>query len=318
MDEIERIWIVGAGAVGSVLAALLTRAPARRERGGRPDVILVGSSVHWHAVRESGLVFESGLPAGTVVAPAVAALDAVPALGERDLLLATGKLTRLEETLRLLRERIAPRTRILALQNGLGIDALVLRALGRIPERGLVYFGAHLPAPGRVRYFPGRIRLRDGPAARFLIEVLAGELPCETAPDFPAAEWAKLAVNCLANPLAAILRVRNAELGDARLHGIKEALLAEVRAVARAEHVPLALTAADFDAYITGATGGNTPSMAIDLQRGEPTEIDFINGAVVALAQRHALSAPVNTAIADLVRFLGPRGPGARTGAPPV
>jgi len=313
MIHLERIWVVGAGAIGSVLAALLTRASARRgdPRGAGappPRIILVGESAHWAAVRKTGLVFECGLPAGTRVRLETATPESIPDLTDTDLVLLAGKLTRLAETLHRLSTRLAPPARLLAVQNGLGIDALVERALGRTPERGLVYFGAHVAAPGRVRYFPGRMRLRSGPAAAALARLLESELPGEVAADFRTAEWEKLAVNCIANPLAAILGVRNAVLGDASLNGLKEALLAEVRAVARAEGIELSVTVDDFNAYITGPTGGNTPSMAVDLARGEPTEIEFINGAVVSLGRRQAIAVPVNAGIADLVRFLAGKG----------
>jgi 2-dehydropantoate 2-reductase len=43
-------------------------------------------------------------------------------------------------------------------------------------------------------------------------------------------------------------------------------------------------------------------SMADDLAAGRPTEIDYLNGEVVALAERLGRSAPVNRAILELVK----------------
>jgi 2-dehydropantoate 2-reductase len=61
---------------------------------------------------------------------------------------------------------------------------------------------------------------------------------------------------------------------------------------------------------------GDVPNPGSTLQsirRGQPTEIDFLNGAVVAAARAHGLEAPVHAAIVDLVhevertgRFLSP------------
>ena len=48
----------------------------------------------------------------------------------------------------------------------------------------------------------------------------------------------------------------------------------------------------------------NTPSLHIDLQRGVPTEIDYLNGAVVRFAQEHGLATPVNRLLVDMVHFL--------------
>ena len=43
--------------------------------------------------------------------------------------------------------------------------------------------------------------------------------------------------------------------------------------------------------------------MLQDLARGRRTEIDFLNGAIAAFAARHGIPAPLNTCIANLVRF---------------
>jgi 2-dehydropantoate 2-reductase len=51
--------------------------------------------------------------------------------------------------------------------------------------------------------------------------------------------------------------------------------------------------------------------MADDLAAGRKTEIDYINGELVTLAERLQLGAPVNGAIVDLIRK-------AEAGAPPL
>jgi 2-dehydropantoate 2-reductase len=43
-------------------------------------------------------------------------------------------------------------------------------------------------------------------------------------------------------------------------------------------------------------------SMADDLAKGRKTEIEFLNGEVVALAERHGLQAPVNARIVELIK----------------
>ncbi|MCG8684133.1 MAG: hypothetical protein MI892_04605, partial [Desulfobacterales bacterium] len=44
------------------------------------------------------------------------------------------------------------------------------------------------------------------------------------------------------------------------------------------------------------------PSMAQDMQKGRKTEIDFINGHVVARAKAQGIDVPVNAALVDLVK----------------
>jgi 2-dehydropantoate 2-reductase len=65
----------------------------------------------------------------------------------------------------------------------------------------------------------------------------------------------------------------------------------------------------------------NPGSTLQSVRRGRLTEIDFLNGAVVAAASEHGLTAPINAAIVEMVHevertgtFLTPRQVVARAG----
>jgi 2-dehydropantoate 2-reductase len=51
-------------------------------------------------------------------------------------------------------------------------------------------------------------------------------------------------------------------------------------------------------------------SMWEDLQRGRPTEIDSLQGEIVALAAEHGRTAPANARLLELVREAERAGPG--------
>jgi|GEM_PF-3001660 ketopantoate reductase len=51
------------------------------------------------------------------------------------------------------------------------------------------------------------------------------------------------------------------------------------------------------------ATAAHHSSMLQDIAGGKKTEIDFMNGAVAALAEKHGVKAPYNACIAELIRF---------------
>jgi 2-dehydropantoate 2-reductase len=51
----------------------------------------------------------------------------------------------------------------------------------------------------------------------------------------------------------------------------------------------------------------NVASMRQDLLKGKPTEIDFMNGAVVELGRRHALECPVNAALTAIIKAMESR-----------
>ena len=73
-----------------------------------------------------------------------------------------------------------------------------------------------------------------------------------------------------------------------------EAAAREAGAVASALGVDLAADPAELARAVARATASNRSSMLQDLERGQPTEVDALNGAVVHEARRLGLSTPVN------------------------
>ena len=53
-----------------------------------------------------------------------------------------------------------------------------------------------------------------------------------------------------------------------------------------------------------GGTGGNRPSMLVDVLNRRKTEIDTINGAVVRLGRQHGVPTPVNATLVAAVKGL--------------
>jgi 2-dehydropantoate 2-reductase len=82
--------------------------------------------------------------------------------------------------------------------------------------------------------------------------------------------------------------------------------MAEGRAVADAQGIVLDQSPEElFDfAARKDVAYDHKPSMLQDVQAGRPTEIDFLNGAVVAFGERHGVDAPLNRALTALVKGL--------------
>lgn len=299
MKQIQTVWVVGAGALGSVLAALL-------HKSGKAQAFLVGASPHWQKVARDGLNFETHGQGEELLPVPTRAWDQVPALGPTDLVLLSGKATDLPKVAHNLVPKLGEGAAVFTLQNGLGVRELAGRLLGRPVEAGVAFFGTRSVEPGRVAFYgPGRLVLTPGEASRALGEMLPGEsLKCEQASDYRQAEWYKLAVNCLANPLAGILNLPNHQLISELLDPAKEALLTEVKAVAQAEGIEVELSVAKFNRILKGP---NVPSLRTDLDRGRPSEIDFLNGAIVELAARHGIPVPANQLVTSLIKFLSDR-----------
>jgi 2-dehydropantoate 2-reductase len=118
--------------------------------------------------------------------------------------------------------------------------------------------------------------------------------------------WSKLIVNVGINALAALLRVPNGVLAEVAECGeLMAEAVAEAVAVARALGI-------DFDddqqldrvRQVCVQTRANRASMLQDVLRGAPTEIDVINGAVVAKGREVGIATPVNLLLTRLVKAL--------------
>jgi len=201
----------------------------------------------------------------------------------------------------LLARVLAPDGLAVTLQNGLGPRETLAARLG--PGRvgvGVATIGARLLAPGEVRVAGGRILLGESErtlsAIRGLAERMrAGGLDVATTPEPRAAIWAKLAANCAINPLTALHGITNgALLEDPEKSALLVAAAREVGAVAEAAGVKIEGDAGAFAQRVARETATNRSSMLQDLERGAPTEIDALCGAVAALGRRLGVEAPVN------------------------
>jgi 2-dehydropantoate 2-reductase len=138
--------------------------------------------------------------------------------------------------------------------------------------------------------------------------IAAGGIPCEPSASMEQDLWAKLLYNCALNPLAALLGVPYGAIGeDPHNRRVLEAVVREIFEVLAASGRQTRWASANeyldfFFQELLPPTRGHESSMLQDLRAGRPTEIDALCGAVVALARQTGVAAPVNDALATLVR----------------
>ncbi len=289
--------ILGGGAIGSVVAAALAQKPGQ-------ETVLVGRRDHVRAIQERGLKV-SGMLAEPVM---LEAREAVDRPLDDTLLVVTVKAVDLEKALVGIAPFLRPTSAVLLLQNGLGIKDLALKALAGTAVAsgsvfiGIVAMGVTFTAPGEVRCFGGNIRVEPAFAGTPFFDLLLGlPLKVEKSNDIHKDLWTKLLVNAVINPLSVLLQGHNRLVAETRFDALKEPILAEGRAVAVAEGVPLDVDAAFVNRFVTS---DNITSMLQDFRRGRPTEIDFINGGIVTAGRKHGIATPVNEFIAVLIHAL--------------
>lgn len=297
-----RIAVLGAGAVGLSVAARLSSVA---------DVVAVTRERYASAIRRDGFHLTGRW------GEAVYDLDVVTGLGageQFDYVFVTSKSTDTAEVCREYAPVLA-RAEIVSLQNGIGNEEIIAavsdRVIGGMIITGFEWRGqnaVHVSVEGGPMKL-GRFPAGMDPAVTILVDaVRAAGIPVEGTGSIRTDIWGKTMYNCALNPLGALTNVPYGRLTEPHAWAIIEVVVAEVFAVARAEGIALAWPdATSYLEFLASTqlpnTAGHHSSMLQDLARGRRTEIDFLNGAIAAFAARHGIPAPLNTCIANLVRF---------------
>lgn len=202
---------------------------------------------------------------------------------------------------------LSPEGIALTLQNGLGNREILVQVLGKDRVAlGVTTIGANLLAPGVVKLAgEGVITLGEHPR----LEAIAGQLKkagfvVESLSNLESLLWGKLIINAAINPLTALFEIPNGALVDnpyAR-RTMKE-VVTEAVAVASALGIPLPFAdAMEVVETVVRRTAENRSSMLQDVQRGAPTEIDAICGAIVLAGEKVGVETPVNRLLWQLIK----------------
>ncbi|MBX9471020.1 ketopantoate reductase family protein [Microcella sp.] len=307
-----RMAVIGAGAVGGLVAALAARAGH--------EVLVTARGEHAEAIASAGLHVDGGWGEW------VAAVELVESIPNRalDLLVLATKAHDSATAL----EGWGPHdgTPVLVLQNGLGGEDAVRDALPHSPVAiGLALFAVSLTAPGHVTVTgPNGLTFGGDAAAVAVAEPLLREvLPAEIvlAENIRGAQWTKLLINQV-NALPAItgLSVQQTIAHPGLRDVLARAMVETVRVGTAAGARWGRIGAVDADAVAAVRAGGtpaaehlaqhlaagmgdvpNPASMLQSIRRGRTTEVEAINGAVVALGTQHGVRTRVNAALVALV-----------------
>jgi 2-dehydropantoate 2-reductase len=290
----EHAVVYGAGAVGSYLGARLSSVL---------PVTLIARREHVEAIDGRGL-FVGGEADIFVPAKKINAVTGLSALPEASLVLVAVKLTDAVEAGRVLGRIAPPDATFLVIQNGLVGRELLLEGAGRELNvvRAVAACGVDFREAGKVEFWGGGLSFEKGPLSASLVELFgrAGVEAAESA-DFETELWVKLAVNCVINPITALLGVRNSGALVPQLAGLRRAILTEVSGLAAAEGRALPEDLAErIEEGLS--SGGNRSSMLQDVLHGRPTEVEYLSGYVARRSDELGLAAPVNAALAALIR----------------
>ena len=317
-----KICVVGAGAIGGLLAAKLQQA------GEQVSVIARGP--HLAAIKANGLkLIEEN---GSEVVARVAATDKIAEAGPQDLVILGMKAHQVAAVVNDLKHLYTPDTLVLTAQNGIpwwyffkhggpyegrqldSVDPAGAVAANLPIERVLasvVYPAAEIIEPGVIKHIEGNrfslseIDNSETPRIKLVSETLkkAG-FKAPVVSDVRAELWTKLWGNLSFNPVSALT---HATLEDLCRYPLTRALVADMMREAQAVGEALGIRfRIPIEKRIAGgeAVGPHKTSMLQDIEAGRAVEADALIGSVIELGRIVNVPTPhLDTAFA-LVKLL--------------
>jgi len=324
---IKRIGIIGAGAIGSVVGGCLAKA-------GR-DVTLVDQwPEHIETIKAKGLRLSGTI--GDFVVPGVKALHIHELQSVRepfDAMFIAVKSYDTEWATAMALAYLKPDGCVVDFQNGIN-DERVAGIAGKHRTLGCVItISAGMYEPGHamrtdtaeIGFKIGEQDGKDSARARELAEIMNAVAQTKVTTNLFGERWSKLAINCMANPLAGLtgmssLEVRtHPKVSSVGVHVGAEAIMVG-RAVGYEVEPIYGIDAQRYvDAYngkglakllddiaeMARKRGGGQPSLLQDVMKKRRTEIDYLNGYVCDQGKAKGVKTPYNDAVVAQVRALG-------------
>src|SRR5580700_2720567 len=308
------IGVAGAGSIGCFVGGMLAAA-------GRPVALLARPRV-LREIEDNGLRLTSLDGSERRIAPDRLTLSESPSIfTDAGVVLVTVKSADTAGMADLIAQHAPRHAVIVSLQNGVGNTSVLRERLpGRRVLAGMVPFNVVAPGAGRFhRATSGDIVIEQddaGTAERLSVPGLR----MRASADIAGVQWGKLLVN-LNNALNALadlpLRQQLAQRDWRRLFAdqITEGLVAlKAEGIRPVSPTPIPMNWLPYllrlrdpvFAMLLGRTMKIDPearsSMWEDLQRGRRTEIDYLQGVIVEIADRHGLPVPISRRVVALVR----------------
>ena len=298
--------VIGAGAVGGYYGARLAQA-------GHDVRFLFRSDIE--TIRRDGLrIFSKD---GDFALSRISAFAASHEIGLVDWVICSLKATALEDARELVAPCVGPHTRIVALMNGLGVEARLAEWFGS--ERvfgGMAFVCINRGEPGVIHHLDyGRVsigHMLDDPAETDRLRELfeSGALEVAVAPNLRYARWEKLCWNIPFNGLSVAgggIGTRTI-LQSPLLRATAERAMREVVVAGNADLTALGSPARlDADEVVgrmfalTETMGDYRTSMVIDYVMGRPLETEAILGIPVRRAAELGVEVPAMATLYALV-----------------
>ena len=301
MQEIQKVAILGAGAMGAYFASRFF------DTAGF-STVLIAKGNRLDKLKTKGLVVNEKSYAIPVIHPDEAA-------STMDLIIVALKHHHLEEAAQGLEKLVGDSTTIISVMNGLESEEYIGSIYGM--DKMLYTISVAIDAVrqgNQITYTkPGKHYFGEAVNAHLSQRVLRVQeafdragIVYETPEDMTRMMWWKFMINVGVNQASAVMR---APLGifqkSPEAQGLMEALMKEV--IALTDVMDVNLTNRDIEEWYTFlnvlSPQGKT-SMLQDIEAGRKTEVEIFGEKVVELGKTHGVTTPVNQTVLQIIRVL--------------
>lgn len=310
MNKALRFGVVGTGAVGGYYGGLLARF------GYDTHFLLNSDYAH---VKEKGLLVAS--KDGDFHLAPVPAYQQAGDMPLCDVVLLALKTTANHLLPEILPHMTRPDGIVVALQNGLGVEAEIRAVLPRATILGgLCFLCSNKIGPGHIHHLDyGSVRIgeyrEDGTAAGITasLDLIASlfkkaGIDVMTTDNLGLARWQKLVWNMAFNGVSVVLNANTAQImADAAAVDLARDIMTEVIAGANSHGYDLDETFIDVMMSATAEMVDYNPSMKLDFESHRPLEIEAIYERPIMTAQKMGVDMPTAAVIARQLAFLDRR-----------
>ncbi len=306
MNNKPRFGIIGAGPVGGIMGVHLANA-------GHEVFLVDVIKEHLDEILVNGFSL-TGFHDMNARFSADRLCYSIEELGSKDVdvLFISVKTSLLNKLLPQIEKVVKPGSTIISLQNGMDTEELVAQTFGKENTlRIVVNYAGNLLAYGTVRMsffnapnYIGTIHPEADEKARMLAGIIT-EAGLETVftEHIKKTEWEKTILNASLSPVCAITSKTMKQMMDyneTRL--LVRSILEEGIEVVEANGIHFEKDFLQHCLDYLDNAGHHQTSMHVDLEAGNRTEIDFLNGKIVEYGKAKGVPTPYNSAIVSLIK----------------
>jgi 2-dehydropantoate 2-reductase len=301
MFSIERISVIGAGAMGAFYASKFFDMD-------KNCISLVAKGERYDRFKKKGLIVNNRYYSLPVIGPEEKSSPS-------DLIIFAVKSHHLREAIQDIKNRVGGNTLILSIMNGIGSEEQIAAVYGNDKVLFAVAVGIDAVREGNCITYTKPGKLLFGEAKNLVLSerikqvqslFLRAGIPYETPDDMIRVLWWKLMINVGINQASAVLRAPYGVFQTSQeARELMESAMREVVVLAKAAKVNLSEEdVIDWYSLLSGLSPQGKTSMVQDVEAKRKTEVEMFAGKVIELGKTYGIPTPVNETLFRLIKII--------------